>query len=64
MLLALPRATGPGPAAGPHPLLVFLHGGPVGALACGEHPDPSAAAGRLVYQAVTAWFERHQITDP
>ena len=34
-LLALP------PAAGPHPLLVFLHGGPVGALACGEHPDPS-----------------------
>ena len=34
-LLALPSA------AGPHPLLVFLHGGPVGALACGEHPDPS-----------------------
>ena len=34
-LLALP------PAAGPHPLLVFLHGGPVSGLACGEHPDPS-----------------------
>ena len=34
-LLALP------PAAGPHPLLVLLHGGPVGALTCGEHPDPS-----------------------
>ena len=35
-LLALPA--GPGP----HPVLVFLHGGPVGGLACGEHPDPSA----------------------
>lgn len=35
-LLALP----PGP--GPHPMLVFLHGGPVAGLACGEHPDPSA----------------------
>lgn len=35
-LLALP----PGP--GPHPVLVFLHGGPVAGLACGEHPDPSA----------------------
>jgi dipeptidyl aminopeptidase/acylaminoacyl peptidase len=34
-LLALP------PAAGPHPLLVFLHGGPVSGLVCGEHPDPS-----------------------
>jgi dienelactone hydrolase len=34
-LLVLP------PAAGPHPLLVFLHGGPVSGLACGEHPDPS-----------------------
>ena len=34
-LLALPA--GPGP----HPLLVFLHGGPVGGLACGEHPDLS-----------------------
>jgi hypothetical protein len=43
-LLALPRAAGPRPAAGPHPLLVFLHGGPVGALACGEHPDLSAWA--------------------
>jgi dipeptidyl aminopeptidase/acylaminoacyl peptidase len=43
-LLALPRAAGPPPAAGPHPLLVFLHGGPVGALACGEHPDLSAWA--------------------
>ena len=29
------------PGTGPHPLLVFLHGGPVGALACGEHPDVS-----------------------
>jgi dipeptidyl aminopeptidase/acylaminoacyl peptidase len=38
-LLALP------PAAGPHPLLVFLHGGPVSALACGEHPDLSAWTG-------------------
>jgi dipeptidyl aminopeptidase/acylaminoacyl peptidase len=35
-LLALP----PGP--GPHPTLVFLHGGPVAGLACGEHPDLSA----------------------
>jgi dipeptidyl aminopeptidase/acylaminoacyl peptidase len=35
-LLALP----PGP--GPHAMLVFLHGGPVAGLACGEHPDPSA----------------------
>jgi dipeptidyl aminopeptidase/acylaminoacyl peptidase len=35
-LLALP----PGP--GPHPMLVFLHGGPVAGLACGEHPDLSA----------------------
>jgi dipeptidyl aminopeptidase/acylaminoacyl peptidase len=34
-LLALP----PGPA--PHPMLVFLHGGPVAGLACGEHLDPS-----------------------
>lgn len=34
-LLAVP------PGAGPHPLLVMLHGGPVGGLACGEHPDPS-----------------------
>jgi dipeptidyl aminopeptidase/acylaminoacyl peptidase len=38
-LLALP------PAAGPHPLLVFLHGGPVSGLACGEHPDLSAWTG-------------------
>ena len=37
-LLALP----PGP--GPHPTLVFLHGGPVAGLACGEHPDLSAWA--------------------
>ena len=44
-LLALP------PAAGPHPLLVFLHGGPVSGLACGEHPDLSAwtAAGWAVF---------------
>ena len=50
-LLALPRAAGPRPAAGPHPLLVFLHGGPVGALACGEHPDLSAwtASGWAVF---------------
>ena len=34
-LLARPAGTGP------HPLLVFLHGGPVGALACGEHPEVS-----------------------
>jgi dipeptidyl aminopeptidase/acylaminoacyl peptidase len=34
-LLAVP------PGAGPHQLLVILHGGPVGGLACGEHPDPS-----------------------
>ena len=27
--------------AGPHPMFVFLHGGPVAGLACGEHPDPS-----------------------
>jgi dipeptidyl aminopeptidase/acylaminoacyl peptidase len=38
-LLALPSA------AGPHPLLVFLHGGPVSGLACGEHPDLSAWTG-------------------
>jgi dipeptidyl aminopeptidase/acylaminoacyl peptidase len=38
-LLALPAA------AGPHPLLVFLHGGPVSGLACGEHPDLSAWTG-------------------
>ena len=32
-------------------LLVLLHGGPVGALACGEHPDPSAwvSAGLAVF---------------
>jgi dipeptidyl aminopeptidase/acylaminoacyl peptidase len=44
-LLALP----PGP--GPHPLLVFLHGGPVARLACGEHPDMSAwaSAGLAVF---------------
>ena len=35
-LLAVP------PAAGPRPLLVFLHGGPVSGLACGEHPNLSA----------------------
>lgn len=29
------------PGPGPHPTLVFLHGGPVAGLACGEHPDPS-----------------------
>jgi fermentation-respiration switch protein FrsA (DUF1100 family) len=29
-----------------------------------DHVFSSTAAGRLVYQAVTAWFERHQITDP
>ena len=34
-LLAVP------PGAGPHQFLVLLHGGPVGGLACGEHPDPS-----------------------
>jgi dipeptidyl aminopeptidase/acylaminoacyl peptidase len=34
-LLALPAG------AGPHPMFVFLHGGPVAGLACGEHPDPS-----------------------
>lgn len=28
--------------AGPQRLLVLLHGGPVGGLVCGEHPDPSA----------------------
>jgi dipeptidyl aminopeptidase/acylaminoacyl peptidase len=39
-LLALP----PGP--GPHPVLVFLHGGPVAGIACGEHPDPSAWVSR------------------
>ena len=42
-LLALPRAAGPVRRLA-HPLLVFLHGGPVGALACGEHPDLSAWA--------------------
>jgi dipeptidyl aminopeptidase/acylaminoacyl peptidase len=44
-LLALP----PGP--GPHPLLVFLHGGPVAGLACGEHPDMSewVSAGFAVF---------------
>lgn len=30
------------PGPGPHALVVFLHGGPVGALAYGEHPDLSA----------------------
>ena len=34
-LLGLPAG------AGPHPMFVFLHGGPVAGLACGEHPDPS-----------------------
>jgi len=36
---------------GPFPLLVFLHGGPVAGLACGEHPDLSAwvAAGLAVF---------------
>jgi dipeptidyl aminopeptidase/acylaminoacyl peptidase len=38
-LLALP------PTPRPHPLLVFLHGGPVSGLACGEHPDLSAWTG-------------------
>jgi dipeptidyl aminopeptidase/acylaminoacyl peptidase len=44
-LLAVP------PGAGPHPLLVLLHGGPVAALACGEHPDLSAwtASGLAVF---------------
>jgi dipeptidyl aminopeptidase/acylaminoacyl peptidase len=37
-LLAVPAG------GGPHPLVVLLHGGPVGGLACGEHPDPSAWA--------------------
>jgi dipeptidyl aminopeptidase/acylaminoacyl peptidase len=44
-LLAVP------PGAGPHPLLVMLHGGPVGGLACGEHPDlsPWVLAGLAVF---------------
>lgn len=44
-LLAVP------PGAGPHQLLVLLHGGPVGGLACGEHPDPSpwVSAGFAVF---------------
>jgi dipeptidyl aminopeptidase/acylaminoacyl peptidase len=44
-LLAVP------PGTGPHPLLVVLHGGPVGGLACGEHPDPSpwVSAGFAVF---------------
>jgi acetyl esterase/lipase len=29
-----------------------------------DHVFSSAAAGQLVHQAVTAWFERHEITDP
>jgi dipeptidyl aminopeptidase/acylaminoacyl peptidase len=39
------------PAAGPHPLLVFVHGGPVSGPACGEHPDlsPWVAAGFAVF---------------
>ena len=37
--------------AGPQRLLVLLHGGPVGGLVCGEHPDPSAwvSAGFAVF---------------
>ena len=37
--------------AGPQRLLVLLHGGPVGGLVCGEHPDPSAwvSAGFTVF---------------
>ena len=37
--------------ARPQRLLVLLHGGPVGGLACGEHPDPSAwvSAGFTVF---------------
>jgi len=44
-LLAVP------PGTGPHPLLVILHGGPVGGLACGEHPDlsPWVSAGFAVF---------------
>ena len=36
---------------GPQRLLVLLHGGPVGGLVCGEHPDPSAwvSAGFAVF---------------
>ena len=44
-LLAVP------PGVGTHRLLVILHGGPVGGLACGEHPDPSpwVSAGFAVF---------------
>ena len=36
---------------GPQRLLVLLHGGPVGGLVCGDHPDPSAwvSAGFTVF---------------
>ncbi len=39
------------PGVGPQRLLVLLHGGPVGGLACGEHPDPWAwvSAGFAVF---------------
>ena len=41
----------PAAGAGPQRLLVLLHGGPVGGLVCGEHPDPSAwvSAGFTVF---------------